>query len=589
MTNDFASTTVQDRSRKYLRGKDGWIFLDHDRNRVMDQVRGELALGPDGVEAWRDFILERNEICRSLGAAHVMLVAPNKEVVYSEALPEDITVSEHRPVNQIIERLAQDGRSDLLYPLDALLQAKAKALVFPKTDTHWTGFGAFVGYVTIAARLTAAGIPLTKPDPSRLSFESVDLVGDLGIKLDPPVSAPTLSTRIRNPAGRLVFDNGISNRGRLRVFINRDTSLPTCLMFGDSFGSNLLPFLKESFGVLVYVYGRAFDRELMKAYQPDVVLTEVVERFLIDPPVQQCGFTYAAVVRNKLKQLSPDDRQELEKALTTVDPAVFRFRTLYRALLDSDAGRPLSSTLVEALRREHPDNAVASEILAAESARKEQDLKSAQLHAERATAAKPDAAAYHRHLGLKLLQLGRNEEAEVAFRKAIALNGSRFQPYYQLAQTLFRLEKYRACIETLNDFLALTPTSADGWQLKALCYDALGEVDEAADCYSESAALRPDWAWPLMKLAGLRLRSKTRPDQGLAAVERLLALNLERRQRAEAFLMGAQLHAANGEPGNAVEWARRATEIYPEWAWARTELKRLSAHPDYLAEHRAAS
>src|SRR3546814_16749800 len=64
--------------------------------------------------------------------------------------------------------------------------------------------------------------------------------------LTPNVTSVTLSTRLRAPRSRMVHDNRITNRGRTRVFENEDRSLPKCVLFGDSFGGNLIAFLRES-------------------------------------------------------------------------------------------------------------------------------------------------------------------------------------------------------------------------------------------------------------------------------------------------------------------------------------------------------
>ena len=44
MNDDFVSTSRADKSKKYLLGKNGWIFLDHDLNRVIDQITGRHLL-----------------------------------------------------------------------------------------------------------------------------------------------------------------------------------------------------------------------------------------------------------------------------------------------------------------------------------------------------------------------------------------------------------------------------------------------------------------------------------------------------------------------------------------------------------------
>ncbi|MGH6862529.1 MAG: alginate O-acetyltransferase AlgX-related protein, partial [Phyllobacterium sp.] len=434
MTDDFVSTSRADKSKKYLLGKDGWIFLDHDSNRVIDQITGRHGLDRQGIDAWCQLIAERDAYVASTGAQHLVFVAPNKELVYSEQLPDWVELAEQRPIHQILTALGPQRASRILYPLEALRAGKAQGLTYPKTDTHWSGFGAYIGYQEFCKGLSQSGIEPLRLEPSRVSFEEVAYVGDLGVKFEPAVSAPTLSARIENAAGKLAFDNRIPNRGRIRVFVNKDATLPRCVMFGDSFGGNLLPFLKESFSTLVYVYGKSFDREMIEAFRPDVVLSQFVERFLIEPPVDTDHFTYASVVRSKLKLLSKGDLAEVTKHTAAVAPATFPLRSIYEALICAHGGKSISPELIASLKRDHPDNPEAQHLISVELSRLGERLDEAKSYAERAVAAEPWNARARHQLALTLMRLEQPEEAEVQLRKAIELDRSVDWWNYQLAQ-----------------------------------------------------------------------------------------------------------------------------------------------------------
>ena len=306
----------------------------------------------------------------------------------------------------------------IIYPLEAIRAGKMQGLTYPKSDTHWSGFGAYIGYQAFCAGLSNSGIEPLRVEGSRVAFEEVPYIGDLGIKFEPPVSAPTLSARIEGATGRLAFDNRIPNRGRIRVFINKDTTLPRCVMFGDSFGGNLLPFLKESFSTLVYVYGKSFDRELVEAYQPDVVLSQFVERFLIEPPVDTPSFTYASVVRTKLKLLSKEDLAFATQQAASIEPAIFPVRAVYQALLSAHSGKAVPPDLVAELKNHHPDNPEAQHIVSVELSRLGEKLDEARIYAERAVGAEPWNARSRHQLALTLMRLEQPEEAEAQLRKA---------------------------------------------------------------------------------------------------------------------------------------------------------------------------
>ena len=52
------------------------------------------------------------------------------------------------------------------------------------------------------------------------------------------------------------------------------------LMFGDSFSTSLIKFLKESFGESVFIWHYRFNKQLIIDEKPDIVINEIVERNL---------------------------------------------------------------------------------------------------------------------------------------------------------------------------------------------------------------------------------------------------------------------------------------------------------------------
>jgi len=63
------------------------------------------------------------------------------------------------------------------------------------------------------------------------------------------------------------------------------------LIFRDSFCDGMIPFLKETFGETVLIRGVHFDTTMIRTEQPDLVVTEVVERNLdmLARPIQNVG------------------------------------------------------------------------------------------------------------------------------------------------------------------------------------------------------------------------------------------------------------------------------------------------------------
>jgi hypothetical protein len=59
-----------------------------------------------------------------------------------------------------------------------------------------------------------------------------------------------------------------------------DESLPRAVMFRDSFANALIPYVSEDFQRILYVWNRDVDPRVVMIERPDVVIQEIVGRFL---------------------------------------------------------------------------------------------------------------------------------------------------------------------------------------------------------------------------------------------------------------------------------------------------------------------
>jgi hypothetical protein len=68
------------------------------------------------------------------------------------------------------------------------------------------------------------------------------------------------------------------------AFEVQDQGLPRAVVFRDSFGNALIPFLSEHFRRVLYVWRPNLEPAFVEEEQPDVVIHEIAERFLGRPP-----------------------------------------------------------------------------------------------------------------------------------------------------------------------------------------------------------------------------------------------------------------------------------------------------------------
>jgi GT2 family glycosyltransferase len=267
-------------------GRDGWLFLQEDRNDALGQHTGRVRFSAQDKASLATLLRERRAVAESHGCIWITAVVPDKEAVYAEFLPPEVAPVARRPVHDFLE-IAENEGAAAIYLLDDLRAAKAQGDLYMRTDTHWNHRGAFVAYAAVCRELAARGLDLEVLDPGSISWIEQPVQGDLGSKLYPEIAEGTdVFPRLEGPVrGALVCDNRVRNHGMVVIHEQRDRNdLPTCLVFGESFAPPLVNFLKESFGRVTFVHTSMLVADLIERERPDVVLSVPTERFLISVP-----------------------------------------------------------------------------------------------------------------------------------------------------------------------------------------------------------------------------------------------------------------------------------------------------------------
>lgn len=272
---------------KVLFGKEGWLFLNRDTNDVIGQQTGRVKLSRKKRIAWERVLRNRMGTITRRSTRWLCLVIPDKEFVYSEFLPAGLEPVSRRPVHDFLDT-ARAIEAPVVYALDALRVEKARHQVFSKTDSHWNQRGAYTACKSITSYFRKGDVEIPLPGEKSIEWFEAEAPGGLGIKLYPEQVSSTTRANLSAHSGRLVFDNGVQNHGRVMVFEQEGDGL-SCVVFGESFVQNMLLFLKEAFRRLVFVHTSMLVDEIIAAEEPDLVLSVPLERFLVQVPNDSPG------------------------------------------------------------------------------------------------------------------------------------------------------------------------------------------------------------------------------------------------------------------------------------------------------------
>ena len=269
-------------------GQDQHLFdpLQH----LIDQVTGAMVPPPSHIERWVSLIETRHAWCRQHNAQYYCVIAPSKHVVYADKLPPGVAIAEDRPIARLLAALTPPARSVVIYPAEALRDGRSAGETYFLTDTHWTDFGAYLAYLQLRDRMRLDHvIPPQSPDIV-LRHSTYRRVGDLGIRLTPErVERPARVSPANADEVRRIFANFTYNVGQVEVLERVDTSRRRGVIFRDSYGSFMLPFLATHFQRLVAVAANNLFYDLLRSEKPDVVITQIAEHVLGEPDTTGVG------------------------------------------------------------------------------------------------------------------------------------------------------------------------------------------------------------------------------------------------------------------------------------------------------------
>jgi hypothetical protein len=270
-----------------VKGEDGWLFYRGeavDDGHVFDDFLGEVSPNEELVATWCETMAKRRAWLASRAIALASLVVPNKETVYPDKLPDQLGRKRGR---SRLDSLMEKCGSELIDIRPALAAGRGPRDLYYPLGTHWTSFGAHIGYRATLRALPIDPIPRAafqeklRFDPDSWLLEFGGVIPDLSWELDPIESYPACR-EIEGRCQRILEPDGpkmLQHEPRGITVTNPDEKLPTAVIFHDSFQMWLAPLLAQHFRTAVFVPG-AFQAAFVERYKPDVVIIETVERYL---------------------------------------------------------------------------------------------------------------------------------------------------------------------------------------------------------------------------------------------------------------------------------------------------------------------
>ena len=268
-----ADTLATSSAEDVVLGRSGWLYY----GKSLGDYTGEGALSDRDIFCAANNIRLMSEKCAGEGIDFLFTIAPNKNSLYPENMPDYPIVDSTKNADRLMDRLGEMGVSTA--DMFAAFGSRSETLYFSQ-DSHWNSRGAALAADTILSGLGRNGNFF-----SDAFSGSRRHTGDLYRML-----YPTAQGGETDPCydGGLDFTfTGPASEPDSIMLETAGGGSGSLYMFRDSFGNQLYPYMAASFGKAVFSRSAAYNIQNVLESGADTVVVELVERnirYLLDYP-----------------------------------------------------------------------------------------------------------------------------------------------------------------------------------------------------------------------------------------------------------------------------------------------------------------
>lgn len=184
---------------------------------------------------------------------------------------DSLKVSDEKNMDRIVPWLEKEG---VHYAALSQVFAEQEEVLYHKKDSHWNNKGAALAADTLLTALGREHLPYAEaPGETRKDF-----TGDLDKMLYPLALTPEEEIYYDNDVFAYVGE--VESNFDSRITTVNPSAEGSLVMYRDSFGNALLPFLANQYANAYFSRGIPYRMEELSEHRADTVIVERAERFL---------------------------------------------------------------------------------------------------------------------------------------------------------------------------------------------------------------------------------------------------------------------------------------------------------------------
>ncbi|MGN0591979.1 MAG: hypothetical protein ACI4JQ_01885 [Ruminococcus sp.] len=263
-------TSVQ---KDVIIGSDDWLYYTPTVEDYINQAK----VTETGAKHMSHVLEMMCDYAEAHGAKFVFTSAPNKNSVYGAYMPARYICSDEADTLTLLEEALAD--TDVCYcDLRTLLSEKASessTLLYHKWDTHWNNYGAQIAFDALMD--TAGAVHTDYTDIPYTVEQNWD--GDL-YQMIYPASDEKDSNMVYDYDSTYTYVGRFRSVDDLIIRTQCEGGQQSLLMFRDSFGRALIPFMAEDFASASFQRADHYPLDSLESTPADVVIVEMAERNL---------------------------------------------------------------------------------------------------------------------------------------------------------------------------------------------------------------------------------------------------------------------------------------------------------------------
>lgn len=265
-----------------LVGKNQWLFFNPKvGENTINDYQGKDLFTDEELVNFKNVLVFSNDVLKNKNKKFYLFFAPNKNRIYSEYFPEIYgKPADTYKLKNLIEYLKTNTDIDIVYAYDDLMRAKSiltDKTIYHQYDTHWNNIGGYVGAYSLLKNI---GIDIPFVDDN--SFSAVKTKGNLadlaymaGLYnlIDKDIDYEISFTDFMKPE-KIADENG-----EVVIYKNENAVDDRKILFiCDSFAEMYREYIASQFTDSYFISYLVFNQDLIKTYNPDIVVFESLER-----------------------------------------------------------------------------------------------------------------------------------------------------------------------------------------------------------------------------------------------------------------------------------------------------------------------